>query len=183
MHPVLFRVGPLTLHTYGLLVAIGVLLGLWLARRRRRARVSIPTASGTWASTWCWRPWWEPSCGWYWRTGATIGSTHARFLGSAHYFQEAPTTAAFSRRWWWLCSTRGASASSFFRSATFMPPRWRWATPSAGWAALLRAAATAKRLRCPGPLPSLILTLACRWARRCAFPCIPPSSTNPPRSC
>jgi len=34
MHPVLFRVGPLTLHTYGLLVAIGVLLGLWLARRQ-----------------------------------------------------------------------------------------------------------------------------------------------------
>src|SRR5438128_10856328 len=34
MHPVLFRVGPLTLHTYGLLVAIGVLLGLWLAHRQ-----------------------------------------------------------------------------------------------------------------------------------------------------
>jgi len=34
MHPVLFRVGPLTLHTYGLLVAIGVLLGLWLAQRQ-----------------------------------------------------------------------------------------------------------------------------------------------------
>src|SRR3989442_14425181 len=34
MHPVLFRVGPLTLHTYGLLVAIGVLLGLWQAQRQ-----------------------------------------------------------------------------------------------------------------------------------------------------
>src|SRR5713226_4898744 len=34
MHPVLFRVGPLTLHTYGLLVAIGVLLGLWLGQRQ-----------------------------------------------------------------------------------------------------------------------------------------------------
>ncbi len=36
MHPVLFRVGPVTLHTYGLLVATGVLLGLWLARRRAK---------------------------------------------------------------------------------------------------------------------------------------------------
>ncbi len=34
MHPILFRVGPFTLHTYGLLVAAGVLLGLWLARRQ-----------------------------------------------------------------------------------------------------------------------------------------------------
>lgn len=34
MHPVLFRAGPFTLYTYGLLVATGVLLGLWLARRQ-----------------------------------------------------------------------------------------------------------------------------------------------------
>ncbi|MBI3668201.1 MAG: prolipoprotein diacylglyceryl transferase [Acidobacteria bacterium] len=34
MHPVVFRVGALTLHTYGLLVATGVLLGLWLAWRQ-----------------------------------------------------------------------------------------------------------------------------------------------------
>ncbi len=34
MHPVLFHVGRLTLHTYGLLVAGGVLFGLWLARRQ-----------------------------------------------------------------------------------------------------------------------------------------------------
>lgn len=34
MHPVLLRLGPITLHTYGLLVATGVLVGLWLVRRR-----------------------------------------------------------------------------------------------------------------------------------------------------
>ena len=34
MHPVLFHFGRLTVHTYGLLVATGVLLGLWLARRQ-----------------------------------------------------------------------------------------------------------------------------------------------------
>jgi phosphatidylglycerol:prolipoprotein diacylglycerol transferase len=34
MHPVLIRLGPVTIHTYGLLVATGVLLGLWLVRRR-----------------------------------------------------------------------------------------------------------------------------------------------------
>lgn len=37
MHPVLFQFGGLTIHTYGVLVAAGVLAGLWLARRRARA--------------------------------------------------------------------------------------------------------------------------------------------------
>jgi len=31
MHPVLIRFGPFTIHTYGFLIAIGVLVGLWLA--------------------------------------------------------------------------------------------------------------------------------------------------------
>ncbi len=40
MHPVLFHIGRFTLYTYGLLVATGVLLGLWLARRQApRARL------------------------------------------------------------------------------------------------------------------------------------------------
>lgn len=34
MHPVLFKLGPVTIHSYGLLVAAGVLLALWLVRRR-----------------------------------------------------------------------------------------------------------------------------------------------------
>ncbi len=34
MHPVLVQVGSFTLHTYGVLVAAGVLLGLWLAWRQ-----------------------------------------------------------------------------------------------------------------------------------------------------
>ena len=38
MHPVLLRMGPFTLHTYGVLVAAGVLLGLWLARRQAARR-------------------------------------------------------------------------------------------------------------------------------------------------
>lgn len=29
MHPVLFRLGPLTIHSYGLMMAVGVALGLW----------------------------------------------------------------------------------------------------------------------------------------------------------
>jgi phosphatidylglycerol---prolipoprotein diacylglyceryl transferase len=37
MHPVLFRLGPLTIHTYGTLLACGILLGLWLAQRRSRS--------------------------------------------------------------------------------------------------------------------------------------------------
>ncbi|KPK45334.1 MAG: hypothetical protein AMK74_03855 [Nitrospira bacterium SM23_35] len=31
MHPVLIRIGPLTIHTYGFLIAIGFLVALWLA--------------------------------------------------------------------------------------------------------------------------------------------------------
>ena len=37
MHPVLLRIGPLTLHTYGFFVAVGFLLGLlWCSREARR---------------------------------------------------------------------------------------------------------------------------------------------------
>jgi phosphatidylglycerol:prolipoprotein diacylglycerol transferase len=37
MHPILFHVGPLTIYTYGVLVATGVLLGLWYARHEAPA--------------------------------------------------------------------------------------------------------------------------------------------------
>src|SRR4030043_1413495 len=36
MHPILFRFGPLTIHTYGLLVAVGFLIGLGFAVRQAR---------------------------------------------------------------------------------------------------------------------------------------------------
>lgn len=42
MYPVLLRLGPLTLHTYGLLLATGVLLGLWLAWRQAEQRAIDP---------------------------------------------------------------------------------------------------------------------------------------------
>jgi phosphatidylglycerol---prolipoprotein diacylglyceryl transferase len=34
MHPILFQLGPFTIYTYGVLVAAGVLLALWIARRQ-----------------------------------------------------------------------------------------------------------------------------------------------------
>ena len=34
MHPILFHLGPLTVYSYGVLVATGVILGLWYARRQ-----------------------------------------------------------------------------------------------------------------------------------------------------
>jgi phosphatidylglycerol---prolipoprotein diacylglyceryl transferase len=34
MHPILFQSGPITIYSYGVLVASGVLLGLWYARRQ-----------------------------------------------------------------------------------------------------------------------------------------------------
>jgi phosphatidylglycerol:prolipoprotein diacylglycerol transferase len=34
VHPILFRIGPLDIHTYGVLVALGFIVGLWIAARR-----------------------------------------------------------------------------------------------------------------------------------------------------
>lgn len=42
MHPILFRFGPLTIHTYGFLVAVGFLLGLGLAARQARKEGILP---------------------------------------------------------------------------------------------------------------------------------------------
>ncbi len=36
MHPILFELGPITIYTYGVLLAAAYLLGLWLAARRAR---------------------------------------------------------------------------------------------------------------------------------------------------
>lgn len=42
MHPILFRFGPLTIHTYGFLIAVGFLLGLVLAIRQAQ-KEGIPS--------------------------------------------------------------------------------------------------------------------------------------------
>lgn len=36
MHPVLIRLGPLSIHTYGVLIALGFLAGIWVATREAR---------------------------------------------------------------------------------------------------------------------------------------------------
>ena len=41
MHPILAQVGAITIYTYGVLVAAGVILGLWYARRQA-ARAGLP---------------------------------------------------------------------------------------------------------------------------------------------
>ena len=42
MHPILFKIGPLTIHTYGFLVAVGFLIGLGLAARQAK-KEGIPS--------------------------------------------------------------------------------------------------------------------------------------------
>ncbi|MEW6586317.1 MAG: prolipoprotein diacylglyceryl transferase [Nitrospirota bacterium] len=42
MHPILIKIGPLTIHTYGFLLAIGFLVALWLAMRQAK-REGIPS--------------------------------------------------------------------------------------------------------------------------------------------
>lgn len=44
MHPILFKIGPLTLYSYGLAIALGFLLASWLAGRRARAAGTDPAA-------------------------------------------------------------------------------------------------------------------------------------------
>ena len=41
MHPILFQLGAITVYTYGVLVATGVILALWYARRQA-VRVGLP---------------------------------------------------------------------------------------------------------------------------------------------
>lgn len=41
MHPILAQAGPITIYTYGILVTVGVILGLWYARRQA-ARAGLP---------------------------------------------------------------------------------------------------------------------------------------------
>jgi phosphatidylglycerol:prolipoprotein diacylglycerol transferase len=44
MHPIAFKLGPLTIHWYGIMVALGFLAGLWTASRRaRRSGISPET--------------------------------------------------------------------------------------------------------------------------------------------
>jgi len=42
MHPTLFRLGQLTIHTYGVLIAIGFLAGIWVATREARRHDQDP---------------------------------------------------------------------------------------------------------------------------------------------
>ena len=42
MHPILFRFGPLTIHTYGFLVALGFLIGIGLAYRQAKKEGTPP---------------------------------------------------------------------------------------------------------------------------------------------
>jgi phosphatidylglycerol:prolipoprotein diacylglycerol transferase len=44
MHPYLFRIGPLTIYSYGALLLVGFLAGLWWARREGRRRGIAPGA-------------------------------------------------------------------------------------------------------------------------------------------
>ncbi len=37
MHPILFKIGPFTIYTYGVMIAVGVLFGLFIVRREAKA--------------------------------------------------------------------------------------------------------------------------------------------------
>jgi phosphatidylglycerol:prolipoprotein diacylglycerol transferase len=47
MHPILLKLGPITIHTYGALLALGAALGLWLLNRLARKSGLDPEKMGT----------------------------------------------------------------------------------------------------------------------------------------
>lgn len=79
MHPVAFRIGPLTVHWYGILVALGFLVGLWNAARRA-PRAGLPGQAVADLGPWL-------------IMGAVIG---ARFLYVVSYWREQ-----FAHAPWW----------------------------------------------------------------------------------
>ncbi|MCS7089184.1 MAG: prolipoprotein diacylglyceryl transferase [Verrucomicrobiota bacterium] len=79
MHPVAFHVGPLTVHWYGILVALGFLVGLWNAARRA-PRAGLPGEAIADLGPWL-------------IVGAVVG---ARFLYVVTYWHEQ-----FAQAPWW----------------------------------------------------------------------------------
>ena len=54
MHPILFKIGPVTIYTYGFFVATGLMLGISLALRQAKEKAIIPKKSsmGFFMSSW-----------------------------------------------------------------------------------------------------------------------------------
>lgn len=46
MHPVLFRIGDITIFTYGFLIAIGALLGYWYTARQAKKQFGLSADAG-----------------------------------------------------------------------------------------------------------------------------------------
>jgi len=76
MHPILIRIGPLTIHTYGVLIAAGLLLGLALAARQAKKQ-GIPADKIV-------------DLGFYMLIAALIGSRLFFVLVEAGYFLRNP---------------------------------------------------------------------------------------------
>src|SRR5579884_3500952 len=146
MHPVLFHLGGVTVYTYGVLVATGVLIGLWVARRQARRAGLDPE-----------RIW---NLGIYMVLAALVTAKLWLVVLYWSYYVEHPrelfalstlqSGVVFSAQSPCCCSTAGDSGCRCWRSVTCSHPRWHWDTASAAWAVLLRVAAGASRPRCRG---------------------------------
>ena len=71
MHPIAFQLGPITIHWYGVMIALAFLAGLWTATRRAR-RENIPAEKIADVTLWL-------------MVGAIVG---ARFVYVATYWRE-----------------------------------------------------------------------------------------------
>ncbi|MEZ5333172.1 MAG: prolipoprotein diacylglyceryl transferase [Thermoanaerobaculia bacterium] len=127
MHPVVARLGPLTIYSYGLMVAAGFWTGSWIAAREYARRGG--RAEDAWRLC-------------FWMLVGAFVVSHGLAIVSA---PEGPSwrslfsgavvasgTAPSSAGWGRPCRWPGGSASGFPRSSTRRPSASRWGTP---WAA------------------------------------------------
>ena len=117
------EIGPLTLHTYGVLLALAFLAGLWAAGwQARKAGHERRRPSPTWRSTSSSPASWARSCSSSWSSGGTTRATRgscSRWCRAA-----ASSTAGSSAPSRWPGGTRGAMRCRGGRPPTCSLPRW-----------------------------------------------------------
>ena len=181
MYPELFSIGPITVYSYGVLLAASYLLGLRLAMRRAKQWGLDPTR--------------VLDLGIYIIIAALVGAKLLLLVVDFDQFSSSPQELLSLARsggvfygglilavvvaFWYIARHRCRSG----RPATCSRRASRSATSPAGSAASPPAAATASRPTCRGRSSS-----PTRWpprtsARRSAFRCIRRSSTRRARSC
>jgi phosphatidylglycerol---prolipoprotein diacylglyceryl transferase len=170
MHPILFQRGPITIYTYGVLVATGVLLALWYSRRQAPAfgldpdRVWNIGIYGVLSGLIVAKLWLIALyAGYYWQHPREIFALSTLQSGGTFYGGALGALAVL------FIYTRFAKVPLLALMDTF----------AVAWVASSPAAATASPPGSPGASPSPTLPPRSSSARPSAFRSTLLSSTNP----